>query len=283
MQQCFLEDPNERPTFKEIKDKIIHASESLRTVVRDSNDDNNNDETNHPNENNVTYMGIKIDDVKDEEMEGRYLDMKRRNKNLRVRRNLALCDKETVKLSKRLLSASFSNCSPGKYVSLENTFSFDPLSKEIPSSYRNREASQCSSVESTDRYKQYSHGSREEKRFFSYYGIDNLQTQDLVAAQSCNPLYMMGMELSSNDGNVEPSLCSSVESTAKYKQFLSGHGEEKRFFSYYGIDHIEAQDFVTAQSCNPLYMIDHKLVHPSEFDYERYTFQSVKNNLRQTK
>ena len=198
IEQCFLEDPNDRPTFGEIKETIVNASEDLKTVVLVAKDDYNGNEEKQVNEDRVTYIGVKIDDVIDKEMEGKYFDMKERNKNRHNEKALSPRVNEIIKMSMPLLSAA-SGSAAERYISLENTSVPPPT------------------------------------------------------------------EFSSNDERVEESMCSTIESINKYKQFSPGSTGEKRFFSYYGIDNIEAQDFVTAQSCNPLYMIDHKVVHSSEF------------------
>ena len=197
IKRCFLEDPNTRPDFKEIKSAIENAYGFLTAIV-DPNENTNKEEG------GSQYANVlPINNSTDDKMKERYLVMKRENKK-RQTENTAGGPTDGTEGN---APSPNSIMQRGRYISLENVLTSASMiglngsQKNTPmpgiSAPPNSAGYRPVSIKS-NKYKKLplSPGSNEIKSFFSFSAIDNidhLQPPELnrKITQSWNPLYML--------------------------------------------------------------------------------------------
>ena len=118
IQQCFLENPNDRPRFDEIMDCIKVADEDLKIVV-DSNENHNRTDGNA-----VYAIVAAVDQHMDDKMRERYNTIRSENKIHQRKRNTTT-NYETLGVTENLSSNASSRNQCGRYVSLEQLKSPD--------------------------------------------------------------------------------------------------------------------------------------------------------------
>ena len=198
IQQCFLEDPHDRPDFKMIKQLIEKAYDSLISLH------NSSQVPNQEHEKLLLYENvIFLQPSKDDKMKERYLDMRRQNKKRKDDKNDENDDvfemEEEVSVALRTKKQ--------QDIPHENVFSsasMVPLHGSGEDQWRDSEA-RSSLLSShyrppsiiSNKYKQLSPRSNDMKIFFSSSAINTISqmleapASDRKISQSLNPLYMM--------------------------------------------------------------------------------------------
>ena len=190
IQQCFVENPTERPSFNEMKRSIEHAYGQLRQTPTTTIQ--------------VEYVGEEKLDYADIQFEERYLDMKSKNRtyqeNIKTDQTTA---KEKVVVDTKTLKTSFAN-DTRRYLSVQNmSSSHNPVSSNIPWHLNTTLNEKSKSIQDGIDVKNYpllsTPGIGSHKRCVSYGGEDptaplqpELLSPRLVPAKSYpNPAYMM--------------------------------------------------------------------------------------------
>lgn len=187
MQRCFLENPNDRPSFKEIKTYVEYGFNVLVNEVHSNKNKNTHREC------NTQYAKIvPITDMLDETMKEQYTKMKRENQNHNNQKSRAPLTEQSVVTDETLANVSLRN-QAGRYISLEDVISSGPqtdLSASclartgLPFGCPDRRAAQLSPA------------STEYKRFYSY--------SERTIEQS-NPIYQ-NMEIARSETAVHDEL-----------------------------------------------------------------------------
>ena len=197
IQQCFREDPHDRPDFDMIKQLIENEYDLLITHH------NASEVSNEEHEKLLYENVIFLQPSKDDKMKERYLDMRRQNKMRKKDENDENDDvfemEEDVSVALRAKKQ--------QDISLETVFcstSMIPLRGSGEDQWRDSEA-RSSLLSSnyrppsiiSNKYKQLSPGSNDMKSFFSSSAINTISqmleppVSDRKISQSLNPLYMM--------------------------------------------------------------------------------------------
>ena len=218
IQNCFLENPNDRPDFQKIKTFIREAYESLTITAADVVDDCKKDEEDTEGltkENGMATLQVPQDD----RMKTRYLEMRRENKK-RQHGTQKVNNDAQESLNPTTIAVNL-RTEKGRYMSLDNvisTASMIPLhgsEANLESTEHDDKASAMDAMLANKsqplvsakpiQYKRLSPGSSEMKSFFSTSAV-NTMNNDLLhrsqgflnqeldsrkITQSWNPLYMM--------------------------------------------------------------------------------------------
>ena len=166
IKQCFLEEPAARPSFSQIKETVALAYREIRRVPL------------------ATIHSVCSDkgecvEYADIQMEAKYLDMRKRNKDYHESTNLPKYDSSSHTAS---LNRSEKR-DMGRYISLEHTLSLgDPLLHRSMNPKANIELRQAYGV---------SYGNARYKRHYSFSGEIHAPHTALSPAKSYpNPMYM---------------------------------------------------------------------------------------------
>ena len=217
IQNCFLENPNDRPDFQKIKTFIREAYESLTIAAADVVDDCKKDEEAEDlaKENGMATLQVPQDD----RMKTRYLEMRRENKK-RQRGTQKVNNDAQESLNPTTIAVNL-RTEKGRYMSLDNVISNASMIPLHGSEANLESTEHDDKVSAMDamlanksqplvsakpiQYKRLSPGSSEMKSFFSTSAV-NTMNNDLLhrsqgflnqeldsrkITQSWNPLYMM--------------------------------------------------------------------------------------------
>ena len=217
IQNCFLENPNDRPDFQKIKTFIREAYESLTIAAADVVDDCKKDEEAEDlaKENGMATLQVPQDD----RMKTRYLEMRRENKK-RQHSKQNVNNEEPDSLNPTTISVNL-RTEKGRYMSLDNVISnasMIPLHGSEANLENTENEDKVSTMDAMlanksrplvsakpIQYNRLSPGSSEMKSFFSTSAVNNMNN-DLLhrpqgflnqeldnrkITQSWNPLYMM--------------------------------------------------------------------------------------------
>ena len=101
IQQCFNADPNERPTFKDVKNALQHTYDEITIPLHS----NSNTHLSRPNDDTITYAHVEHIN----KMRRQYAEVKANNENRQKNHKESAPDgEELVTLNMDSLSATFS-------------------------------------------------------------------------------------------------------------------------------------------------------------------------------
>ena len=116
IQQCFLPNPNDRPTFQDIKGSILNG---YGILIRDIASSHN------ANQSSTTYtMLMPIDRSVGNQIKERYFQIQQVNENRR-QAGTSIANCETIRIEDNTSAFGSLRDQRGRYISLENCFSSD--------------------------------------------------------------------------------------------------------------------------------------------------------------